>query len=79
MLCAGRLAGFVQPLVGAKKIRAASTVGLTIQIVTAVLGMLYVLIFVLLSAYEDVSGGILLIYQVICSLVTAFAVRLKES
>ena len=79
MICAGRLAGFVQPLVGAKKIRAAATVGLTIQIVTAVLGLLYVLIFVLLSAYEDVSGGILLIYQIVCSLVTAFAVRLKEN
>lgn len=79
MLCAGRLAGFVQTLVGAKKIRAAATVGLILQIVTAVLGLLYVLIFVLLNAYEDVNGGILLIYQAICSLVTAFAVRLKEN
>ena len=79
MLCAGRLPGFIQTIVGAKRIRSAATLGLILQIVTACLGFLYVLIFVLLNDYEDISGGLLLVYHLICSLVTVCSIRLKDT
>ncbi len=79
MLCAGRLPGFIQTIVGAKRIRSAAALGLLLQIVTACLGFIYVLVFILLSAYEDISGGLLLLYHIICTIVTISSVRLKDT
>ena len=79
MLCAGRLPGFIQTIVGAKRIRSAAALGLLLQIVTACLGFIYVLVFILLSAYEDISGGLLLTYHLICTIVTIASVRLKDT
>ncbi|MBQ3940460.1 MAG: hypothetical protein II723_05040 [Oscillospiraceae bacterium] len=79
MLCAGRLPGFIQTIVGAKRIRSAATLGLILQIVTACLGFLYVLLFVLLHDYEDINGGLLLVYHVICTVITVCSIRLKDT
>lgn len=78
MLCAGRIAGFAQTVIGAKRIRSAATLGLVLQTVAVALGLLYVLVFVLMGAYKDISGGVLLLYQAICAVVTVFAVRLLD-
>ncbi|MBQ8921480.1 MAG: hypothetical protein IJ060_04880 [Oscillospiraceae bacterium] len=78
MLCAGRLAGFVQTIIGAKRIRSAATLGLILQIVTACIGFIYVILFILLRAYSDISGGLLLVYQIICTVCTIMAVRMKD-
>ena len=79
MLCAGRLPGFIQTIVGAKRIRSAAALGLILQIVTACLGFLYVLLFVLLHDYEDISGGLLLVYHLICTAITVCSIRLKDT
>ena len=79
MLCAGRLPGFIQTIVGAKRIRSAAALGLILQIVTACLGFLYVLVFIFLNAYEDVTGGILLLFHLICTVVTVCSVRMKDT
>jgi len=78
MLCAGRLAGFVQTIIGAKRIRSAATLGLILQIVTACIGFIYVILFILLRAYSDISGGLLLVYQLICTVCTVMALRMKD-
>lgn len=79
MLCAGRLAGFIQTVVGAKRIRSASNLGMILQAVTACLGFLFILIFVLLGAYNEISGGILLLYHLICTAVTIMTIRMKDT
>ena len=79
MLCAGRLAGFIQTIIGAKRIRAAANIGLILQTVTACIGLIYVILFILLGAYKDVSSGILLIYHLICTVATILAVRMKDT
>lgn len=79
MLCAGRLAGFIQTVIGAKRIRSAATLGMIIQAATACLGLIYVLIFIALGAYSDVRGGLLLTYHLICILVTVLAIRMKDT
>lgn len=79
MLCAGRLPGFIQTIVGAKRIRSAAALGLILQIVTACLGFLYVLLFVMLHDYEDINGGLLLVYHVICTVITVCSIRLKDT
>lgn len=79
MLCAGRLPGFVQTITGARRIRSTATLGLIMQAVTACLGLLYAFIFILLGAYHDISGGILLMYHFICTLITILSVRMKDT
>ncbi|MBP0987861.1 MAG: hypothetical protein J6S92_06235, partial [Oscillospiraceae bacterium] len=79
MLCAGRLAGFIQTVVGAKRIRSASNLGMILQAVTACLGFLFIMIFVLLGAYNEISGGILLLYHLICTAVTIMTIRMKDT
>lgn len=79
MLCAGRLAGFIQTIIGAKRIRSIANLGLILQAVTACLGFLFVLIFIILGAYSEVSGGILLIYHLICTIVTVLTIRMKDT
>lgn len=79
MLCAGRLAGFIQTIIGAKRIRSAATLGMILQAVTACLGLIYVILFISLGAYSDVRGGLLLVYHLICILVTVLAIRMKDT
>ncbi|MBQ6042000.1 MAG: hypothetical protein IJL32_14655 [Oscillospiraceae bacterium] len=79
MLCAGRLAGFVQTIVGAKRIRSAAAIGMLVQTVTACLGLLFAVLFIFIRAYKDVSGGVLLMYHLICTIVTVLSVRMKDT
>ncbi|MBR4201476.1 MAG: hypothetical protein IKQ91_09455 [Oscillospiraceae bacterium] len=79
MLCAGRLAGFVQTVVGAKRIRSAATLGLIIQAATALVGLLFVLVFIALGAYSYICGGLLLIFHLICTAVTVISIRMKDT
>ena len=78
MLCAGRLAGFVQTIVGAKRIQSAALLGAIIQAVSACLGMLCICIFLVLRAYDYLTGGVILIYQILMTLLTIAMLNLKE-
>lgn len=78
VICAGRLPGFIQTIVGAKRIRRAATLGVILQAATAILGLLYAMVFLIIGAHEDLSGGILLLYQLGTALVTISAVHLRE-
>ena len=52
---------------------------MVLQAVTACLGLLFAVIFILLGAYKDVSGGVLLLYHVICTVITVLSVRMKDT
>lgn len=78
MICAGRLPGFIQTIVGAKRIRRAATLGIILQAAAATLGLLYAIVFLLIGAHEDLSGGVLLLYQLVTALITISAVHLRE-
>lgn len=79
MLCAGRLAGFIQTVIGAKRIRNAANIGMMLQAVTACLGFLFILIFVLLGANNEISGGMILAYHLICTVITILTIRMKDT
>lgn len=78
MICAGRLPGFIQTLVGAKRIRRAATLGVILQVAAAALGLLYAVIFVMMGAEEYLLDGTVLLYQMITALISVSAVHLKE-
>lgn len=79
MVCAGKLPGFVKTIVGARRIRSAATLGLIMQTVTAALGLLYAIVFILLGAYANVAGAIVLIYHIVCTIITICSVRMKNT
>jgi len=78
MICAGRLPGFIQTLVGAKRIRRAATLGVILQVAASALGLLYAVIFVMMGAEEYLLDGTVLLYQMITALISVSAVHLKE-
>ncbi|MCQ2416956.1 MAG: hypothetical protein MJ071_03985 [Oscillospiraceae bacterium] len=79
MLCAGRLTGFIQTIIGAKRIRSIAVMGLILQAVTACLGLIFVFIFILLNANKDLSCAILVIYHLVCTCFTILAIRMKDT
>lgn len=79
MICEGRLAGFVQTIVGAKRIYSAAMLGAIMQIVSACLGLLCIIIFLLLHAYDYVTGGILLVYHLLWTLLTYACLHMKDT
>lgn len=78
MVCAGRLPGFIQTIVGAKRIYSTAMLGAIMQVVSACLGILCVFIFLLLHAYNYVTGGIMLIYHVLWTLLTIATLHMKD-
>ena len=54
-------------------------VSLLLQAVTACLGLLFAVLFIALGAYKDVSGAILLLYHLICTVITVLSVRMKDT
>lgn len=78
MVCAGRLPGFIQTIVGAKRIYSTAMLGAIMQVVSACLGILCVIIFLLLHAYDYVTGGIMLIYHVLWTLLTIATLHMKD-
>ena len=78
MICDGNLPGLVQTLVGAKRIRSTAFTGLLMQAITAGLGLLYAVIFVLLWDSAHITGGILFLYQLLCTLITICTMQLKN-
>lgn len=78
MICAGRLPGLIQTIVGAKRIRRAATLGVILQAAAATLGLLYAIVFLMMGAHEDLSGGVLFLYDLITTLITISAVHLRE-
>ena len=54
-------------------------IGMVLQAVTACLGLLFAVVFILLGAYKDISGAVLLLYHIICTVVTVLSVRMKDT
>ena len=48
------------------------------QAITAGLGLLYAVIFVLLWDSAHITGGILFLYQLLCTLITICTMQLKN-
>ena len=42
-------------------------------------GLLFVLVFIALGAYSYTCGGLLLIYHLICTVVTVISIRMKDT
>lgn len=75
MICDGSFAGIAELLTSAKKVRRASTIGLVLQAVTAILGISLGMAHLAVGAYATLTAQLYILYQLICTAVTVLAVR----
>ena len=69
--------GAAQLLLGARRIRHASVLGVILQIVSALLGVSLALIHVCTGAYETMTSQFFLLYHLILTALTVLAVRVR--
>lgn len=78
MACSGKFTSFVQLLLGTKSIRKTVSAGVILQSVSALLGLGLVSLHCLLGAFADLSPSWLLIYNLICTALTAIIVSVRK-
>ncbi len=70
MICSGRFTSFTMLIVGAKRILKACTAGLSIQLLSAVLGVVLAAVLALVGSFSQLTASICILYTVIWAAVT---------
>lgn len=78
LACSGKFTSFVNLLMSAKSIRKIVSSGIILQSVSALLGMGIVSLHCLLSAFADLSPAWLLVYNLICTIVTLIVIGVRK-
>lgn len=78
LACSGKFTSFVNLLMSAKYIRKIVSSGIILQSVSALLGMGIVSLHCLLSAFADLSPAWLLVYNLICTIVTLIVIGVRK-
>ena len=69
--------GAARLLLSARRVRRASTMGVILQVVSALLGMSLAIIHLITGAYSEMTAQFFLLYHVLMTMVTALAVRMR--
>lgn len=64
-------------LLGARRVRRASTMGVILQVVSALLGLSLAIIHIVTGAYEEMTAQFFLLYHLLMTAVTALIVRVR--
>lgn len=78
LACSGKFTSFVNLLMSAKSIRKIVSSGIILQSVSALLGMGIVSLHCLLSAFADLSPAWLLVYNLICTIITLIVIGVRK-
>lgn len=78
MACSGRFTSFMQLIMGAKAIRKTVAMGITLQLAAALLGFVLVAINSILNAFDAITPAMIFLYQIICTLLIAFIVKIRK-
>lgn len=78
LACSGKFGSFVNLLMSAKSIRKTVSLGIILQSVSALLGMGIVSLHCLMGAFAELSPAWLVMYNLICTAITAFVVGVKK-
>ena len=70
MICSGRFTSFTMLIVGAKRILKACTAGLSIQLLSAVLGVVLAAVLALVGSFSQLTASFCILYTVIWAAVT---------
>ncbi|MGN0613896.1 MAG: hypothetical protein ACI4JB_08360 [Porcipelethomonas sp.] len=78
MACSGRFTSFMQLIMGTKAIKKTVGIGLVIQSAAALLGFVLVAMNSVLNAFSAISPGMIFMYQLGCTLLTAIIVKIRK-
>lgn len=78
VICSGRLSSTARILAGIKNIRMSARIGLSIQLMSAILGFILGGIYVFTGAFNYLSAYLILIFQLIFLIITIIALNIKK-
>ena len=80
MACTGKFSSLAQLIIGTKVVHSATIMGLIFQTVSILLGFGLCMLLILSKSFDYIytSATALIIYNLICTALTAFAVSLKK-
>lgn len=70
--------GAAQLLLGAKRVRRASVIGVIMQVISALLGLVLATIHIFTGAYETMTAQFFLVYHLVLTLITIMAVKIRN-
>ena len=78
VLCSGRLSSISRLITGIRHIRQASQIGVSIQLISAILGFLIGVIYIVMGAFPSITASLLFIYQLLFTVITVFVAKLRK-
>lgn len=78
VLCSGRLSSITRLIIGIKHIRQAASIGVMIQLISAILGLIIGIIYILMGAFSNMTASLIVIYQLLFTIITIFIVKLRK-
>ncbi|MGN1114720.1 MAG: hypothetical protein ACI4RC_06340 [Oscillospiraceae bacterium] len=78
MICSGHFPSFAMLIIGAKRLKLISSLGIAIQFGSTVLGIVLALIMMITGAFSQITPTLILIYQLIFALATYLVQKIKK-
>lgn len=70
MLCSGHFPSFAMLISGAKKLQFISNLGMTVQLASALLGLLIAIVMMLVGSFSSLSATVVILYNLLLSLLS---------
>ena len=70
MLCSGHFPSFAMLISGAKKLQFITSLGMTIQLAAALLGLIIALVMLLVGSFSSLSASVVILYNIVWSVIT---------
>ena len=78
VICSGKLSGISRLLTGIKHIRQAASLGVAVQLISAILGILIGAIYIFTNSYKEMTVSMLLLYQVLFTVITVLISKIRK-
>lgn len=78
VLCSGRLSSISRLITGIRHIRQASQICVSIQLISAIVGFLIGVIYIIMGAFPSITASLLCIYQLLFTIITVFVAKLRK-
>jgi Cu+-exporting ATPase len=78
VVCSGKLSSVVKLLIGVRRIRQSAYIGVSLQLVSSILGLLIGVIYIVMGAFPNITASLLFIYQLLFTVITIFIAKLRK-
>lgn len=78
VLCSGRLSSISRLITGIRHIRQAAQICVSVQLISAIVGFLIGVIYIIMGAFPSITASLLCIYQLLFTIITVFIAKLRK-